>query len=207
LEYTDEWQARTSNQQTRLSSHEVSDARCVSSPLIFADDNSHNRDGQGRHRITAGKVNYWPNRFEAVPPVPPSEGGFKSYPEKVQGMVERLRSKKFAEHINQAQFFYNSLTRPEKLHLEKALGFELDHCDEAIVYERICDRLRVRFKSKSLPTDVHADTEHHRTLTSRWPRTLPRSSVLLFPKKKVVQIPARNPSSSHRLISYRPNQP
>ncbi|ERF76056.1 Catalase A [Endocarpon pusillum Z07020] len=96
----------------------------------------------GRHRITAGKVNYWPNRFEAVPPVPPSEGGFNSFPEKIQGIAERLKSKKFSEHINQAQLFYNSLTPPEKYHLENALGFELDHCDEPIVYERICDRLR-----------------------------------------------------------------
>jgi catalase len=126
----------------------VSYPHWISSPSIFADETSHNRDGQGRHRITAGKINYWPNRFEAVPPVPPSEGGFKSYPEKVQGMVERLKSKKFAEHINQAQLFYNSLTRPEKSHLETALGFELDHCDEAIVYERICDRLRVRSNPK-----------------------------------------------------------
>jgi catalase len=105
--------------------------------------NSHNRDGQGKHRITAGKVNYWPNRFESLPPVPPHKGGFESYPEKVQGIAQRLKSKKFGEHINQAQLFYNSLTPPEKMHLEQALAFELDHCDEEIVYTRLCDRLRV----------------------------------------------------------------
>jgi catalase len=112
---------------------------------------SHNRDGQGRHQIRAGKINYWPNRLEACPPVPPEKGGFKSYPEKISGVAERLKSKKFGEHIIHAQLFYNSLAPHEKFHLENALAFELDHCDEPIVYERIVDRLRVRLTSLPLP--------------------------------------------------------
>ena len=60
------------------------------------------------------------------------------------GVTERLKSKKFSEHINQAQLFYNSLAPHEKAHLQAALGFELDHCEESIVYTRLCDRLRVR---------------------------------------------------------------
>jgi hypothetical protein len=163
---------------------------------MFADHNSHNRDGQGRHRITAGKINYWPNRFEAVPPVPPSEGGFKSYPEKVSGKAERLKSKKFAEHINQAQLFYNSLTQPET-----ALGFELDHCDEAIVYERICDRLRVRPHNRSAPTSMlrkdftghrpHSGSE--RCLTRRRPCS--RKGRSSKPRQEI-QIPLSDPLRS-----------
>lgn len=97
---------------------------------------NHNRDGQMRHHITRGSVNYWPNRFEAAPPAG-KQGGFESYPQPVGGTKQRALSDKFREHHNQAQLFYNSLSPPEKFHVKKALGFELDHCDDATVYERI----------------------------------------------------------------------
>lgn len=100
-----------------------------------------NRDGQGRHRITAGSINYWPNRKEAVPPAKSSEGGYVDYPAKVAGIKQRLKSKKFQDHISQAQLFWNSQTPPEKHHLISALGFELDHCDDPVVYNRITERL------------------------------------------------------------------
>ena len=100
-----------------------------------------NRDGQGRHRITKGKVNYWPNRFDAASPRKPSEGGFVSYPDKIAGIKARTLSKKFKEHYNQAQLFYNSLSDIEKKHVTSAFAFELDHCDEPIVYERLASRL------------------------------------------------------------------
>lgn len=104
---------------------------------------NNNRDGQGRHIITKGTVNYWPNRFSAVPPATKEEGGYTEYPEQVvSGSIKaRMLSKKFSEHFNQAQLFYNSLTPPEKLHITNALSFELDHCDDPIVYERMCARL------------------------------------------------------------------
>lgn len=100
-----------------------------------------NRDGAMRHRVTKGPVNYWPNRFEANPPAPESEGGFKSYPEKQQGKKERKLSDKFKEHYNQAQLFYNSLSDIEKAHSAKAFSFELDHCDDPVVYKRMSERL------------------------------------------------------------------
>ena len=57
------------------------------------------------------------------------------YPQKVQGIKQRLRSAKFQEHYNQAQLFYNSLTPHEQAHLVAALSFELSHCDDPQVYE------------------------------------------------------------------------
>src|SRR6201996_6889637 len=102
---------------------------------------NHNRDGAMRHTITKGTVNYWPNRFEAVPPAKPEEGGYVDYPEKIAGMKARMRSKKFREHYAQAQLFYNSLSEVEKQHTAAALSFELDHCDDPTVYERYCQRL------------------------------------------------------------------
>ncbi|RDW72690.1 catalase catA [Aspergillus mulundensis] len=96
---------------------------------------NHNRDGAMRHRITKGSVNYWPNRYEANPPA--SDKGFKSHPAPITGRKRRDLTPKFKEHHNQAQLFYNSLSEVEKNHVKKAFGFELDHCDDPIVYERL----------------------------------------------------------------------
>ncbi|KAK8116888.1 catalase [Apiospora kogelbergensis] len=94
-----------------------------------------NRDGQGRHKITKGSVNYWPNRFGIQPPASHAEGGY------VEGIKQRARSPKFKEHFSQAQLFLNSMTPPERAHIIAAFSFELDHCDDPIVYERMVTRL------------------------------------------------------------------
>ena len=59
----------------------------------------------------------------------------RRYKEKVTGIKQRARGPKFQEHFNQAQLFYNSLSKYEKNHLEAALSFELSHCDDPQVYE------------------------------------------------------------------------
>lgn len=100
-----------------------------------------NRDGAMRHTIAKGTVNYWPNRFQTVPPATQKEGGYVEYAEKIVGMKARMKSKKFREHKNQAELFYNSLSAPEKIHVSNALGFELDHCDDPTVYGHMTTRL------------------------------------------------------------------
>ncbi|PKK52239.1 hypothetical protein CI102_2835 [Trichoderma harzianum] len=100
-----------------------------------------NRDGAMRHTINKGKVNYWPNRFEAQPPATKEEGGYVDYPERVVGIKERAKSAKFKDHFSQAQLFFNSLSEIEKSHMLAAFSFELSHCDEPIVYERLVKRL------------------------------------------------------------------
>lgn len=96
-----------------------------------------------RHTIHKGTVNYWPNRFESNPPAKPAPSGpgFVSYPAKESGIKARMVSDKFKEHISQAQLFYNSLSPIEKLHLTNAYSFELDHCEDPTVYNRMCERL------------------------------------------------------------------
>jgi len=100
-----------------------------------------NRDGQGRHTITKGTVNYWPNRFETRPPAALNEGAYHEFPQPVEGIKARTKSAKFREHYNQAQLFYNSLSPTEKNHVAAAFAFELDHCDDPIVYKRMSQRL------------------------------------------------------------------
>ncbi|KAF2196674.1 catalase-domain-containing protein [Delitschia confertaspora ATCC 74209] len=102
---------------------------------------NNNRDGAMRHTIQKGTINYWPNRFDTLPPSTAQEGGYVDYPAKIAGIKARVVSKKFKEHFNQAQLFYNSLSQVEKNHVINALGFELDHCDDPLVYKRMCDRL------------------------------------------------------------------
>ena len=102
---------------------------------------NHHRDGQLRHSIVKGTVNYWPNRYSAVPPAKPEEGGYVDYAAKVAGTKQRMRSKKFRDHFSQAQLFYNSLAPHEQAHVTFALSFELDHCEDPVVYERMCQRL------------------------------------------------------------------
>lgn len=57
------------------------------------------------------------------------------YPSKIEGIRERVRGKKFQEHYDQAQLFFNSLAPYEKKHLIDGFSFELDHCDDPVVYE------------------------------------------------------------------------
>jgi catalase len=102
---------------------------------------NHHRDGQLRHRITPGKINYWPNRHSIVPPATVAQGAHIEYPERIATMKRRLHSKKFSDHFSQAQLFWNSLAPHEKSHIIDALSFELGHCDEPIVYERVVKRL------------------------------------------------------------------
>lgn len=100
-----------------------------------------NRDGAMRHTITRGTVNYWPNRFENCPPATHQEGGYVEYAEKVAGMKARMRSDKFKEHFSQPQLFWNSMSPVEKQHIINALMFELDHCEDPVVYGRMVQRL------------------------------------------------------------------
>ncbi|KAG1885603.1 catalase-like domain-containing protein [Suillus subluteus] len=97
---------------------------------------NHNRDGKSRHRIVKSEVNYWPNRKDIGRPVTGEEGGYIEYAEALgQGIKQRARGPKFQEHFSQAQLFYNSLSAHEKAHLVSAIGFELSHCEDPVVYK------------------------------------------------------------------------
>lgn len=100
-----------------------------------------NRDGAMRHTITRGTVNYWPNRFDACPPASHAEGAYVEYAQKVAGMKARIRNDKFKDHFSQAQLFWNSMSPVERQHIVNAFSFELDHCEDPVVYSRMVKRL------------------------------------------------------------------
>ena len=95
---------------------------------------NHIRDGKHQSRITKG-VNYWPNRFNTIPPTSEDKGGYHEYAQQIHGAKLRTRAPKFQEHHSQAELFYNSLSKAEKNHLISAFSFELSHCDDPLVYK------------------------------------------------------------------------
>ena len=152
---------------------------------------SNNRDGAMRHTIKKGKVNYWPNRFEAHPPgnYVKDEGAFHSYPAKYSGMTKsRMLSKKFQDHYSQAQLFYNSLSPHEQMHLTNALSFELDHCDEPIVYERLAERLTYIDLSlaQAVAEKVGAPTPQKQSLENPGKKAKNLSQMDFLPEKPTI---------------------
>ncbi|MYL43881.1 catalase [Virgibacillus salexigens] len=89
----------------------------------------HNNQRDGYHRMTinTGRVNYHRNSLagNTPTPVPPEEGGYKHYEEKVEGRKIRARSKSFTDFFSQATMFWNSMSAHEKKHIIDAFSFEL----------------------------------------------------------------------------------
>lgn len=101
------------------------------------------RDGFHRQTIAKGRVNYEPSSID-VPPiqeVPPSRGGFASYPEQISGSKVRHRSETFADHYSQATLFWQSQTKVEQQHIVEALQFELGKVSVPAVRLRMLSNL------------------------------------------------------------------
>ncbi|KAI0032313.1 catalase-like domain-containing protein [Vararia minispora EC-137] len=128
---------------------------------------NHNRDGQHQMRIRKGQVNYWPNRFSAGSPA--DRGGYVEFAQRVAGIKSRARGEKFNEHYNQAELFLNSLTKHERLHLIGGFSFELDHCDDPVVYESYTkvlssvnfDRAKTVAEAVGGEASLSPEREHH----------------------------------------------
>jgi len=112
------------------------------------------RDGGSQHRIPAGP-HYYPNRFEVptagkkdganyatsaaalkdATPIGPDVLSFAQF--RVDGVRAKQRPPKFAEHYNQAQLFYNSLSKVEQTHMVEAAQFELGRVDDPTIRKRM----------------------------------------------------------------------
>jgi catalase len=96
------------------------------------------RDGHMRQTINKGQVSYGPNLINDQYPkqAPQSEGGFNTVYERVEGPKIRRRSKSFLDFYSQARLFWNSQSDAEKMHIVKALRFELSHVQLEWIRER-----------------------------------------------------------------------
>ncbi len=97
------------------------------------------RDGHMRQMVNQGRTSYEPNTLSGGSPMQASakEGGFVSHSERIDASKVRARSKSFFDHFSQAALFYNSQSEIEKLHIVKALCFELGKVETDPVKERM----------------------------------------------------------------------
>jgi catalase len=97
------------------------------------------REGHMRQAINPGKAAYEPNSIGGGCPYQASvqEGGFASFPERLDGGKVRARSEKFFDHFSQATLFWRSQSEPEKDHLVEALRFELGKVERSAIRERM----------------------------------------------------------------------
>jgi catalase len=101
------------------------------------------REGHMRQTINKGKASYSPNTLGNGCPwmAAMQDGGFTSYPEKVEGHKIRERSRSFMDHYSQAKLFFRSQTEPEKQHIIDALSFELGKVQTIAIRERMLGHL------------------------------------------------------------------
>ncbi|GKV70609.1 catalase-2 [Sporosarcina sp. NCCP-2716] len=132
--------AYQSAQYHRLGSANFQDLP-INRPLCPFTNNT--RKGFMRYRIDADQTNYHNNSIDGNTPytVPPEEGGYASYPKKVEGHVIRARSKSFDDFFSQPRIFWNSLTPIEKQHMIEALSFQLGCVQSESVRQQNVDML------------------------------------------------------------------
>jgi len=101
------------------------------------------RRGNSRYRIDVDRVSYHNNSMADNTPytTPPEEGGYKHYPEKVEGYKIRARSKSFDDHFSQPRIFWNSMSPVEKQHLIKSLSFQIGSVKNVSVCQQAVDIL------------------------------------------------------------------
>ncbi|MHA6252643.1 catalase [Oceanobacillus sp. CAU 1775] len=111
-------------QQHRLGSANY-DQLPINRPLCPFHNNT--RRGFMRYRIDVDEVDYHENSLANNTPytVPPEEGGYESYPKKVEGHVIRARSDSFKDYFSQVRIFWNSLTPVEQQHTIEAFSYQL----------------------------------------------------------------------------------
>ncbi len=97
------------------------------------------RDGLHRMTIDTGDTSYSPNSLDDNFPSAKAveAGGFATLPERVDGVMRRVRSASFDDHFSQATLFWNSMSVPEKEHIVSAFSFELAKVNRVEIRERV----------------------------------------------------------------------
>lgn len=109
----------------------------INRPIVPIHNNQ--RDGHMRQQINKGKTAYNPNMMSGGCPFQAGrmQGGFTSFPEKIDAYKIRERSPSFFDHFSQAKLFFNSQSEPEKNHITDALSFELGKVETLFIRERM----------------------------------------------------------------------
>ncbi|MGP4955978.1 catalase HPII [Pseudomonas helleri] len=103
------------------------------------------RDAQHRSTINKGRASYEPNSIDGGWPkeTPPAaqDGGFESYPERIDANKIRQRSDSFSDHFSQARLFFNSMSKHEQEHIIAAYSFELGKVEREHIRARQVDEI------------------------------------------------------------------
>lgn len=98
------------------------------------------RDAMHRMTIDKGRASYEPNSIDGGWPLetPPAaqDGGFESYPERIDAQKIRQRSESFSDHFSQARLFFKSMSKHEQEHIISAYSFELGKVERLWIRER-----------------------------------------------------------------------
>ncbi|XXE71759.1 catalase HPII [Pseudomonas sp. R1-6] len=98
------------------------------------------RDAMHRTTIDKGRASYEPNSIDGgwpkETPPGPQDGGFESYPERIDAHKIRQRSDSFGDHFSQARLFYKSMSAHEQEHIIAAYSFELGKVEREFIRAR-----------------------------------------------------------------------
>lgn len=132
--------AYQSAQYHRLGSANFQDLP-INRPLCPFRNNT--RQGFMRYRIDVDQVNYHHNSLADDTPytTTPEEGGYVSYPKKIDGHAIRARSESFNDFFSQPRIFWNSLTPVEKQHTIEALSYQLGNVKSESVRQQNVDMI------------------------------------------------------------------
>lgn len=106
----------------------------------IAEVNFNERDSYSRYRIDVDNINYKDNSLANNTPhiVPPEEGGYAHYPEKVDGHVTRERpSESFFDYFSQSRMFWNSMSLIEKEQIIDTFIFHLGYVKSKSVRQQV----------------------------------------------------------------------
>jgi catalase len=119
----------------------------INRPVVDVHNNQ--RDGHMRQTINKGKASYHPNSLGGGCPFQAGakDGGFTSYPERIDAHKIRGRSKSFFDHFSQARLFFNSQSPAEQNHIIDAFSFELGKVGTVAIRERMLGILSLVDKS------------------------------------------------------------
>ncbi|MEB0039182.1 catalase HPII [Pseudomonas sp. MH10] len=110
----------------------------INRPL--APNHSDQRDALHRMTIDKGRASYEPNSIDGgwpkETPSAPQDGGFETYPERLEAHKVRRRSESFSDHFSQATLFFNSMSHHEKEHIIAAYSFELGKVERESIRAR-----------------------------------------------------------------------
>ncbi|RKQ37297.1 catalase [Oceanobacillus halophilus] len=112
----------------------------VNKPIV--EQNYNLRRSYLRHRIDVDNVHYHKNSLAGNTPseASPEEGGYVSFPEKVEGNITRdVPSESFEDFFSQARLFWNSLSSVEKKDLLETIIFHLQYVKSKSVRQQNVD--------------------------------------------------------------------